>query len=333
MRFYYDKDTDMSLLEGKTVAVVGYGNQGRAQALNLNDSGIDVVVGLRKGSPTAERVANDGLRSAVVEQAAEEGDFIVMLMPDEQMPEVYTKFVAPYLKEGNALGFAHGFNILYKGINPPENIDVMLNSPKCIGYLVRDNYAKGYGFPNVFAVHQDYTGTARGRALAYAKAIGGTRTGVMESTFEEETVTNLFGEQTILCGGIAELIKAAFDTLVEAGYSPEIAFFECMHEIKPIFDLFYVEGLAEMNRRISNTAEYGEYVSGPRVIDENVRNNMRKVLDDIRSGRFADMWMNEHKSGSQKFLAMREKAAGHPIEEIGRRMRETMPWLKSGKKS
>lgn len=329
MHFYYDDDADLTLLDGKTVSIIGYGNQGRAQALNLKDSGVNVIMGLRTGSPSITAAEQEGLRVEPVEKAAEAGDFIVMLTPDEQMPDLFKQAVLPGLKPGNILGFAHGFNILYGGIEPPDFIDVVLNSPKCIGYLVRENFVKGSGFPNLIAVHQDYSGNAKQFALAYAKGIGGTRTGVMDSTVKEETVTNLFAEQTVLCGGIAELIKAGFDTLVEAGYSHEVAFFECMHEIKPIIDLFYREGLAEMNRRISNTAEYGEYVSGPRVISEESRNAMRAVLKDIESGEFAENWMRENREGSTEFMRLREKSASHPIEIVGGRMRKMMPWLKA----
>ncbi len=331
MNFYYDKDADLSLLKDKKIAVIGYGNQGRAQALNLLDSGLDVVVGLRENSQSVQNVENEGLKTDTIENASESADFIVLLMPDEHMPEVYKRSIEPFLKPGKILGFAHGFNIEYEGIIPPKFVDVVLNSPKCIGYLVRENYVKGYGFPNLFAVSQDASGKAKDYALAYAKGIGGTRSGVMESTFNEETVTNLFAEQSVLCGGIAELIKAGFDTLVNAGYNPEVAYFECLHEIKPIIDLFYKEGLAEMNRRISNTAEYGEYLSGPRVIGNKVRESMKDVLQDIQSGKFARKWLKENRTGNSSFYELRERSAAHPIEKVGKQMRDNMPWLKSGK--
>jgi len=330
MNFFYDDDADLSLLQDMTIAVIGFGNQGRAHALNLRDSGLDVVIGLRADSPNRKEAARCGLRVESVENAVQTADFIAVLVPDEQMPAVYRAAVEPHLSAGKILGFAHGFNILYGGIQPPGNIDVVLNSPKCIGYLVRETYKKGFGFPNLIAVHQDASGKARDYALAYAKGIGGTRAGVMESTVAEETETNLFAEQSVLCGGIAELIKAGFDTLVDAGYSPEVAYFECLHEIKPIIDLFYREGLAEMNRRISNTAEYGEYVSGPRIINQKTRESMREVLRDIRSGQFAAQWMKEYREGEKNFAALRKKSAAHPIEEVGKRMRKTMPWLKKG---
>ncbi|MCP4728169.1 MAG: ketol-acid reductoisomerase, partial [bacterium] len=287
MKFYYDDDADLSLLRDKTIAVIGYGNQGKAHALNLKDSGLDVIVGLRKNSPNIETAGSEGLRTAEISEAAEKSDFVMILIPDELQAGVFNDDIKPYLKEGDIISFAHGFNLLFDKIIPPVNVDAVLNSPKCIGYLVRENYVKGYGFPNLFAVHQDASGRAKDLALAYANGIGGTKTGVMESTVKEEAVTNLFAEQSILCGGIAELIKAGFDTLVEAGYSPEVAYFECLHEIKPIIDLFYKEGLAEMNRRISNTAEFGEYVSGTRVINEGVRDAMRGVLSDIENGKFS----------------------------------------------
>ncbi|KPK90307.1 ketol-acid reductoisomerase [bacterium SM23_31] len=328
MKFYYDDDADLELLHDKVIGIIGYGNQGRAHALNLRDSGLHVVVGLREGSPNRSKAENEGLTVDKIERTAESADFIVLLIPDELQPEVYRKSIEPHLTGGKILGFAHGFNIHFGGIKPPDFVDAVINSPKCIGYLVRENYRKGYGFPNLIAVHQDVSGKARDYALAYAKGIGGTRAGVMESTVEEETVTNLFGEQSVLCGGIVELIKAGFETLVQAGYQPEIAFFECMHEIKPIIDLFYKEGLAEMNRRISNTAEFGEYISGPRVIGEQTRTAMKSVLRDIQDGAFAKRWMEEHRSGEKIFESLRKVSATHPIEKVGAQMRKKMPWLK-----
>ena len=330
MKFYYDDDADIGLLNGMTIGIIGFGNQGRAHALNLRDSGLNVVVGLRPGSKSQKTVENEKIRTESIEKTAELSDIIFLLIPDELQAEVYKSSIEPYLQPGNVLGFAHGFNLHYNYIKPPDFVDAIINSPKCIGYLVRETYKNGFGFPNLIAVHRDASGKAKEIALAYAKGIGGTRTGVMESTVEEETVTNLFAEQSVLCGGIVELIKAGFDTLVDAGYQPEIAFFECMHEIKPIIDLFYKEGLAEMNRRISNTAEFGEYVSGPRIIDEKSRETMKKVLDDIRNGTFAKRWMDDHKGGSTEINEFRKKSESHPIEKIGEAMRKKMPWLKDG---
>ena len=328
MIFYYDTDADISLLHGKTIGIIGFGNQGRAQALKLKDSGLSVIVGLRENSLNWGKANKQGLRVETIEKTAELSDYIVLLIPDEVQVDVYARSIAPHLTKGKILGFAHGFNIHFGFIKPPPDVDVVLNSPKCIGYLVRENYSKGYSFPNLIAVHQNASGRAKEYALAYAKGIGGTRSGVMESTVEEETVTNLFGEQAVLCGGIVELIKTAFDTLVNAGYQPEIAFFECMHEIKPIIDLFYREGLNEMNRRISNTAEFGEYVSGPRIINENVRTVMKQVLADVQNGTFARRWMTENKSDGKNFDKLRKAAAEHLIEQIGAKMRALMPWLK-----
>lgn len=330
MKFYYDSDSDLSLLKDKTIGVIGFGNQGKAHSQNLQDSGLKVIVGLRDKSPGRASAEEAGLKVHSIEETSRLSDFIVLLIPDELQPKVYHDSIEPYLREGNILGFAHGFNLHYGGIKPPPFVDAVINSPKCIGYLVRETYRNGYGFPNLIAVHQDSSGKARDYALAYAKGIGGTRSGVMESTVEEETVTNLFGEQSVLCGGIVELIKAGFETLVEAGYQPEIAFFECMHEIKPIIDLFYREGLAEMNRRISNTAEYGEYSSGPRIINEQTRNEMKKVLKDIQSGVFADQWIQDIESGSKRFKELRQRSESHPIEKVGAEMRKKMPWMKNG---
>ncbi|MFC1553503.1 ketol-acid reductoisomerase [candidate division KSB1 bacterium] len=329
MKFFYDNDADLKLIQDKIIGIIGYGNQGRAHALNLMDSGLNVIVGLRERSTNIQRAISHGLNVKTIEETSELADYLVLLIPDESHSDVFRKSVLPYLSEGKILSFAHGFSLLFKEIVPPENIDVVINSPKCIGYLVRENFKKNYGFPNLIAVHQNFSGRAKDYALAYARGIGGTRAGVMDSNVEEEAVTNLFGEQSVLCGGIVELIKAAFDTLVEAGYNPEVAFFECMHEIKPIIDLFYKEGLNEMNRRISNTAEYGEYCSGPRIIDRHVRENMKKVLLDIKKGKFAEKWIEEYRSGFKNFNNMRKRSETHPIDKVGVRMRKMMPWLKN----
>ena len=328
MKYYYDNDAPIEILHDKTIGIIGYGNQGKAHALNLKESGLDVIIGLRDKSPNRKIAHDEGLTVESVETTAKRADYIMLLTPDEIQPELYEQSIKPFLSKGDILGFAHGFCIHFGYIKPPETIDVVLNSPKCIGYLVRETFRNGYGFPNLVAVHQDTSGKALQYALAYARGIGGTRAGVMESTIEEETVTNLFGEQSVLCGGIVELIKAGFDTLVQAGYQPEIAFFECLHEIKPIIDLFYKEGLGEMNRRISNTAEYGEYLSGPRVVGERLRESMKSVLRDIRDGTFAKRWIDEHNSGSKVFNALRDVSRAHPIEEVSKEMRKKMPWLR-----
>ncbi|MEE9487157.1 MAG: ketol-acid reductoisomerase, partial [Candidatus Brocadiales bacterium] len=298
---YYDKDADLEHMKGKKVAVIGYGNQGHAQTQNLRDSGLDVVIGLRQGGPSYESAQAHGFEPVSIEDATKAGDIVHILLPDEVQVGVYEKQIAPHLKKGKTLSFSHGFNIHFKEIVPPEDVDVIMVAPKGPGNLVRSEYVKGGGVPCLIAVHQNPSGTAKYTALAYAKGIGGTRGGVIETTFAEETETDLFGEQAVLCGGISALIKAGFDTLVEAGYQPELAYFECMHEVKLIVDLFYEGGLSHMRRAVSNTAEYGDLTRGPRVVDKSVRKEMKKILGEIQDGKFAKEWVEENKAGGENF--------------------------------
>lgn len=327
MKVYYDADARLELLHGKTVAVIGYGSQGHAQAQNLNDSGVSVVVGLRPGSPSQARAEADGLRVLPVPEAAAAGDIIQILVPDEHQAALYKTDIAPHLTTGKALMFSHGFNIHYGQITPPPDIDVFMVAPKSPGRMVRRLYQDGKGVPGLIAVHQDASGQARDLALAYAKGIGCTRAGVFETTFREETETDLFGEQCVLCGGVTELIKAGFDTLVEAGYSPEIAYFECLHELKLIVDLINEGGLTKMRQNVSNTAEYGDYLVGPRIISEEVRQEMRAVLAEIQNGLFAKEWILENQAGQPSFKAMRRREQEQLIEEVGAKLRKMMPWL------
>lgn len=327
MKVYYDADARLELLQGKTVAVIGYGSQGHAQAQNLNDSGVSVVVGLRPGSPSQARAEADGLRVLPVPEAAAAGDIIQILVPDEHQAALYKTDIAPHLTTGKALMFSHGFNIHYGQITPPPDIDVFMVAPKSPGRMVRRLYQDGKGVPGLIAVHQDASGQARDLALAYAKGIGCTRAGVFETTFREETETDLFGEQCVLCGGVTELIKAGFDTLVEAGYSPEIAYFECLHELKLIVDLINEGGLTKMRQNVSNTAEYGDYLVGPRIISEEVRQEMRAVLAEIQNGLFAKEWILENQAGQPSFKAMRRREQEQLIEEVGAKLRKMMPWL------
>jgi ketol-acid reductoisomerase len=328
MKVYYDADARLELLAGKTVAVIGYGSQGHAQAQNLNDSGVSVVVGLRPGSPSQARAEADGLRVLPVPEAAAAGDIIQILVPDEHQAVLYKTDIAPHLTAGKALMFSHGFNIHFKQIVPPADVDVFMVAPKSPGRMVRRLYQEGKGVPGLIAVHQDASGQARDLALAYARAIGCTRAGVFETTFREETETDLFGEQCVLCGGVTELIKAGFETLVEAGYSPEIAYFECLHELKLIVDLINEGGLTKMRQNVSNTAEYGDYMVGSRIINEDVRAEMRAVLAEIQSGIFAKEWILENQAGQPSFKAMRRQEQEHLIEEVGVELRKMMPWLK-----
>jgi ketol-acid reductoisomerase len=327
VKVYYDADARLELLQGKTVAVIGYGSQGHAQAQNLNDSGVSVVVGLRPGSPSQARAEADGLRVLPVPEAAAAGDIIQILVPDEHQAALYKTDIAPHLTTGKALMFSHGFNIHYGQITPPPDIDVFMVAPKSPGRMVRRLYQDGKGVPGLIAVHQDASGQARDLALAYAKGIGCTRAGVFETTFREETETDLFGEQCVLCGGVTELIKAGFDTLVEAGYSPEIAYFECLHELKLIVDLINEGGLTKMRQNVSNTAEYGDYLVGPRIISEEVRQEMRAVLAEIQNGLFAKEWILENQAGQPSFKAMRRREQEQLIEEVGAKLRKMMPWL------
>ncbi|WP_297057456.1 ketol-acid reductoisomerase [Thermosulfurimonas sp.] len=332
MKIYYDQDADLSLLKDKTIAVLGYGSQGHAHALNLRDSGLKVIVGLRSGGPSYERAKADGFEVLAPSLACSRAEVIMVLVPDQIQPRIYEEAIAPNLSPGKMLMFAHGFNIHYGQIVPPKDVDVTMVAPKGPGHLVRREFERGAGVPCLVAVHQDATGQALARALAYAKGIGGTRAGVIETTFREETETDLFGEQCVLCGGVAALIKAGFETLVEAGYSPELAYFECCHELKLIVDLIYEGGLSFMRYSISDTAEYGDLTRGPRIINQTVRQEMKRILEEIQSGRFAREWILENKAGRPVLNALRRREAEHPIEEVGRRLREMMPWLKKGQK-
>ncbi|MCB0987175.1 MAG: ketol-acid reductoisomerase [Acidimicrobiales bacterium] len=330
---YYEKDADRSKIAGRKVAVLGYGSQGHAHALNLMESGIDVRVGLRDGSSSRAKAEEAGLKVLSNAEAAAEADVIMMLLPDTEIAEVYARDVAPNLNEGDALFFAHGFNVRFGYVQAPAGVDVALAAPKGPGHLVRRTYTEGGGVPCLIAVEQDATGGARDLALAYADAIGGTRAGVIETTFTEETETDLFGEQAVLCGGLTALVQAGFETLVEGGYQPEMAYFECLHELKLIVDLMYEEGIAGMRYSISTTAEYGDLVTGPRIITPAVKAEMKNVLDDITSGRFAEQFVNEVKSGGSNFDALRRKGADHQIETVGKALRSMMPWISAGKKS
>ena len=327
---YYDDDADLGLLAGRKIAVIGFGSQGHAHALNLRDSGLDVMVGLYPGSRSRAAAEEAGLRVGAVEEVSREADVIMVLIPDHLQREVYEKAIAPGLAEGKMLMFAHGFNIHFQQIDPPPFVDVTMVAPKGPGHLVRRVYEEGGGVPCLLAVHQDASEVARQLALAYAKGIGGTRGGVLETTFLEETETDLFGEQVILCGGLAALIKASFETLVEAGYQPESAFFETMHELKLIVDLIYEGGLARMRYSVSDTAEYGDYSRGPRIITDETRAEMRRILEEIQTGKFAREFILENMSGRSSFLAMRRRDAEHQVERVGAEMRAMMSWLNEG---
>ena len=328
VKIYYDSDADLEVLSGKTVAVIGYGSQGHAQAQNLHDSGVKVVVGLRKGSKNAEQVRRDGLEVAEIAEAVKKAAVIQILIPDEGQAVLYREEIEPHLKEGQALGFSHGFNIHYGQIVPPPHVDVFMVAPKCPGHIERRIYCEGAGVPALVAVQQDYTGRAKEIALAYAKGIGSTRAGVFETSFREETETDLFGEQAVLCGGLTELIKAGFETLVEAGYAPEIAYFECLHEMKLIIDLIYEGGLSRMRYSVSDTAQYGDFMVGRRIVNEETRAEMRKVLEEVQSGEFARQWILENQAYRPVFNAIDRREKEHPIEKVGQKLREMMPWLK-----
>lgn len=328
VQVYYDQDADLGLLKGKKIAVMGYGSQGHAQAQNLKDSGLDVIVGLRKDSKSWPKVEADGLRVAIVPEAAEAADIIQILVPDELQARLYKEEIEPYLSEGKALMFSHGFNIHFGQIVPPPNVDVFLVAPKSPGHMVRRLYQDGKGVPGLIGIYQDYTGKAKDLGLAYAKGIGCTRAGVFETSFREETETDLFGEQAVLCGGVTELIKAGFDTLVEAGYAPEMAYFECLHELKLIVDLINEGGLGFMRYSISNTAEYGDYMTGPRIINEDTRKEMKKVLTEIQNGEFAKKWILENQANRPVFNAIAKREKESLIEKVGADLRKMMPWLK-----
>lgn len=327
-RMYYDEDANLDLLAGKTVAIIGYGSQGHAHALNLKDSGVNVIVGLYPGSKSIAKAEAAGLTVKNVADAAKAADLIMILLPDEVQKTIYTNEIAPNLEAGNILAFAHGFNIHFGQIVPPGDVDVIMVAPKGPGHLVRRTYEQGQGVPALFAVYQDATGKARDRAMAYAKGIGGTRAGVLETTFREETETDLFGEQAVLCGGLSALIKAGFETLIEAGYQPELAYFECLHEVKLIVDLVVEGGLATMRDSISNTAEYGDYTRGSRVVTAQTKAEMKKILSEIQSGQFAREFVLENQAGKPGFTAMRRQEAEHPIEEVGKDLRAMFSWLK-----
>ena len=329
MRVYYDRDADINLIKGKKVAIIGYGSQGHAHALNLRDSGVkDVAVALRKGSQGVKKAQAEKLKVMDVTAAAKWADVMMMLTPDELQADIYRDHLADNMKDGAALMFAHGLNIHFNLIEPRADLDVMMIAPKGPGHTVRAEYQRGAGVPVLMAVHKDVSGNAHDLTLSYGAAIGGGRAGIIETTFREECETDLFGEQSVLCGGLVELMKAGYETLVEAGYAPEMAYFECVHEVKLIVDLIYEGGIATMNYSVSNTAEYGEYVSGPRVVNDETRAEMKRILADIQSGKFAKEWMLENRVNQTAFKAMRAKMAAHPIEEIGAKLRAMMPWIK-----
>ena len=325
---YYDKDCDLSIIRGKTVSIIGYGSQGHAHANNLQDSGVNVIVGLRDGSPSVVKAQNSGLTVKSVQQAVQDADVVMILTPDEFQSTLYREEIAPNIKSGATLAFAHGFAIHFNQVVPREDLDVIMVAPKAPGHTVRSEYEKGGGIPDLVAVYQDATGMAKETALSYASAIGGGRTGIIETTFKDETETDLFGEQAVLCGGAVELVKAGFETLTEAGYAPEMAYFECLHELKLIVDLMYEGGIANMNYSISNNAEYGEYVTGPRVINEQSRAAMRQALRNIQTGEYAKQFVMEGQLNYPSMTANRRLNAAHPIEQVGERLRGMMPWIK-----
>ena len=331
MKVYYDKDADLSLIKGKKVTIVGYGSQGHAHAQNLKDSGCKVTVGLRKGGVSWKKAEAAGLKVEEIAKAVKGADVVMMLLPDENIPQVYNEEVGPNLKKGAALAFAHGFNVHYNQVVPREDVDVIMVAPKGPGHTVRSEYLKGGGVPSLIAVYQDRTGKAKDIALSYAAANGGTKGGVIETNFREETETDLFGEQAVLCGGATALVQAGFETLVEAGYAPEMAYFECLHELKLIVDLMYEGGIANMRYSISNTAEYGDLTRGPRVVTEETKKEMKKILDEIQSGEFCREWMLENKVNAPRFKALRRRGQAHQIEEVGARLRAMMPWIAKNK--
>jgi len=332
MKMFYEKDADVNLIKSKKVAIFGFGSQGHAHALNLKDSGVkEVVVALREGSSSKKKVESQGLRVMSLSDAAEWADIVMMLTPDELQAQIYKNHVEQRMKEGTSIAFAHGLNIHFNLINARKDLDVFMIAPKGPGHLVRSEYQKGGGVPCLMAIHKDSSGKARDLAKSYANAIGGGKSGIIETTFKDECETDLFGEQTVLCGGLVELIKNGFETLVEAGYPPEMAYFECLHEVKLIVDLIYEGGIANMNYSISNTAEYGEYTAGKKIIDAKTKERMKEVLKDIQSGKFTKQWMDEHKNGQKNFLKMRSDLANHPIEKVGKKLRDLMPWIGKSK--
>ena len=332
MKMFYERDADVDLIKSKKVAIFGFGSQGHAHALNLKDSGVnDVVVALREGSSSKKKAESQGLRVMSLSDAAEWADVVMILTPDELQAQIYKNHIEQRVKEGTSIAFAHGLNIHFNLINARKDLDVFMIAPKGPGHLVRSEYQKGGGVPCLMAIHKDSSGKARDLALSYAVAIGGGKSGIIETTFREECETDLFGEQTVLCGGLVELIKNGFETLVEAGYTPEMAYFECLHEVKLIVDLIYEGGIANMNYSISNTAEYGEYVSGKKIINNDTKKRMKEILGDIQSGKFAKQWMDECKNGQKNFLKMRKDLSNHPIEQVGEKLRALMPWIGKNK--
>jgi ketol-acid reductoisomerase len=331
MKVYYDKDADLSLIKGKNVAIIGYGSQGHAHAQNLNDSGVKVTVGLRRGGASWSKVEKAGLRVAEVAEAVKSADVVMILLPDEQIAQVYKNDVEPSIKQGASLAFAHGFNVHYGQVVPRDDLDVWMVAPKAPGHTVRNTYTQGGGVPHLIAVHADKSGKARDLALSYAAANGGGKAGIIETNFREETETDLFGEQAVLCGGTVELIKAGFETLVEAGYAPEMAYFECLHELKLIVDLIYEGGIANMNYSISNNAEYGEYVTGPKIVTDETKKAMKQALRDIQTGEYAKSFIIENRAGAPTLQSRRRLTAEHPIEQVGEKLRAMMPWIKANK--
>ena len=331
MKVFYDKDADLSLIKGKNVTIIGYGSQGHAHALNLNDSGVKVTVGLRKNGASWNKAVNAGLQVKEVAEAVKEADVVMILLPDEQIADVYKNEVHGNIKQGAALAFAHGFNVHYGAVIPRADLDVIMIAPKAPGHTVRGTYTQGGGVPHLIAMHQDKSGAARDIALSYATANGGGRAGIIETNFREETETDLFGEQAVLCGGTVELIKAGFETLVEAGYAPEMAYFECLHELKLIVDLIYEGGIANMNYSISNNAEYGEYVTGPRVVTEETKKAMKQCLKDIQTGEYAKSFLLEYKAGQPTLISRRRLTEEHQIEQVGAKLRAMMPWIAKNK--
>ena len=327
-KMYYEKDADLSLLDDKTIGIIGYGSQGHAHALNLKDSGVKVMVGLHEGSSSRAKAQEAGLEVASVAEVSEKSDIITMLIPDTVQPRVFQESILPHLKSAKTLMFAHGFNIHFKAVVPPTNIDVSMVAPKAPGHRMREVFTKGSGVPGLLAIHQDVSGKAADIGLAYARGIGCTRAGVLDTTFKEETETDLFGEQAVLCGGVTALIKAAFETLTEAGYQPESAYFEVLHELKLIVDLMYQGGMGYMRYSVSDTAEYGDYSRGPQIIDGHVKENMKRVLADIQNGSFAKEWITENDEDLPRFKRLRRENADHPIEKVGAELRAMMPWLK-----
>jgi len=331
MKVYYDRDADLATLRERRIAVIGYGSQGFAQSNNLKDSGCDVTVGLKPDSPSRAKAERAGLKVLPIAQAAAEADIVMMLVPDETAPDVYSRQVAESMTPGKYLAFSHGFSIHYGFIKPPEYVNVFMVAPKGPGHLVRSEYVRGAGVPCLLAVNQDPSGDTRALGLAYASAVGGGRAGIIETSFREETETDLFGEQAVLCGGLTSLIKAGFETLVEAGYSPEMAYFECLHEMKLIVDLIYEGGISEMRYSVSNTAQYGDMTRGPAVINEETKRRMRDLLSEIQSGAFANEWMGENREGKERFRRLEQQTAEHQIERVGRQLREMMPWLSANR--